>query len=181
MTVYIALLRGINVGGNNPVKMETLRTLCGTLKLRDARTYVQSGNLVFAAPDTDPLKLGRRLEDAIEKTFGHRPAVILRTAAELRHVAARNPFAGRAGIEPAKLSVTFLAAEPTPEVPDKVLALQCPPEELFLDGREMYLYCPNCYSQAKLPLAKIDRLLHGTNRNWNTVAKLIDLSVESGA
>ncbi|MCU1234766.1 MAG: hypothetical protein JWP63_2733 [Candidatus Solibacter sp.] len=178
MTVYIALLRGINVGGNCLVKMETLRTLCGTLKLRDAKTYVQSGNVVFRAADADPVKLGRRLEDGIEKTFGHRPPVIIRTAEELRNVAARNPFAGRGEIEPSRMFVTFMASEPAADARHKVLAMRTPPEELFLDGREMFLYCPNGFSKSKLPLAKVDRVLRGTARNWNTVSKLLEMTAE---
>ena len=178
MTVYVALLRGINVGGNCLVKMETLRTLCGTLKLRDAKTYVQSGNVVFRAADSDPVKLGRRLEDAIEKTFGHRPPVMIRTAAELRDVAARSPFAGRDEIEGGKLIVTFLPGEPEAESREKVMALRTPPEELVLAGREMFLYCPNGMSKAKLNLAKVDRILRGTARNWNTVSKLIEMASE---
>jgi uncharacterized protein (DUF1697 family) len=176
MTFYIALLRGINVGGNKPVKMETLREVCGKLKFCDVKTYVQSGNVVFRASEGDPVKLGRRLEDAIEKTFGHRPPVILRTAEEMRAVMARNPFAGRAGIEPAKLLVTFLHEAPGAEVRGKLLALAAPPEEMHLDGRELYLYCPNGYSKTVLPVAKVDRLLQGTGRNWNTVTKLVEMT-----
>lgn len=180
MTVYIALLRAINVGGNNPVKMEALRALCGTLKLRDVTTYVQSGNVVFRAAEGDPVKLGRRLEDGIERTFGHRPAVVIRTAAELRDVVVRNPFAGQSGIEPNKLLVTFLATEPTAEARAKVLTLQTPPEELHLHSREMFVYFPNGFSQSKLPMAKVDRALGtpGTGRNWNTVAKLLAMAEE---
>jgi uncharacterized protein (DUF1697 family) len=180
MTVYIALLRGINVGGNNPVKMEALRALCGTLKLRDAATYVQSGNVVFRAADTDAVKLGRRIEDGIERAFNIRPAVVIRTAAEMREAAARNPFAGRSGIEPGKLVVTFLRDDPTAEAREKVLALRTPPEEVHLDGREMFVYFPNGMGKTTLPLAKMDRALGtpGTGRNWNTVVKLLAMAEE---
>ncbi len=108
MTVFISLLRGINVGGNNMVKMETLRELYAELKLRDAASYVQSGNVVFRSAAKDSVRLGKQIEDGIERTFGHRPRVVLRTAAELRDVVARNPFAARSGIEPNRLLVTFL-------------------------------------------------------------------------
>src|ERR1039458_3254224 len=95
MPVVISMLRGVNVGGHNKIKMDALRELCASLKLRDPQTYVQSGNVVFRSDDRDLVPLGRRIEQAIERKFGFRPAVILRTAAELRDVIARNPFASR--------------------------------------------------------------------------------------
>ena len=178
MAVFISLLRGINVGGNHMIKMETLRELYGTLKLTHATTYVQSGNVVFQARESDSTRLGRRIEDAIERTFGHRPDVVIRTTAEFRDVIARNPFAGRTEIEPNKLLVTFLSVEPSPEARAKVLSLRTPPEELHLDGREIFTYFPNGISQSKLPLAAVDRALRtpATGRNWNTVNKLLALA-----
>ena len=67
MSVVIAMLRGVNVGGNNRIKMEDLRALFATLKLRDAQTYVQSGNIIFRSDERDAAKLARKIEDAIEK------------------------------------------------------------------------------------------------------------------
>jgi uncharacterized protein (DUF1697 family) len=178
MTVYISLLRGLNVGGNNLVKMEALRALYVKLKLRDAVTYVQSGNVVFRSPEDDPDRLSARIEDAFERTFGHRPHVILRTAAELRDVIARNPFAAREGIEPGKLLVTFLGSEPVAECRAKAESLQTPPEEMHLHPREIFTYFPNGVGQSKLNLAALDRALKvpTTGRNWNTVTKLLALA-----
>ena len=178
MTVFISLLRAINVGGHNMVKMDALRELYATLHLRDAVTYVQSGNVVFRCSEEDAARLALRIETAIERTFGHRPGVILRTAPELRDVVARNPFANRPGIEPNKLLVTFLAAEPAAEARAKALALQTAPEELHVDRRELYTYFPNGFSQSKLSMAAVDRALRssGTARNWNTVTKLLAMA-----
>src|SRR6202035_734679 len=100
MTVVIAMLRGVNVGPHNRIKMQDLRALCGTLKLRDAQTYVQSGNVIFRTDERDSAKLSRCLQDAIEKKFGFRCDVICRSTAEVRKVAARNPFATRRGLDP---------------------------------------------------------------------------------
>ncbi|MGA7556115.1 MAG: DUF1697 domain-containing protein, partial [Candidatus Acidiferrales bacterium] len=86
MAVIIAMLRGVNVGGHNKIKMEELRGLCKTLKLRDACTYVQSGNLIFRTDERDLELLTKRLQNAIERKFGFRPDVVLRTAAEMREV-----------------------------------------------------------------------------------------------
>src|SRR5579864_1317366 len=111
MQVAISMLRGINVGGHKIVKMESLRAMYESLGLRDAQTYVQSGNVVFRTAARDLAPLAKRIESKIEQTFGFRPGVMLRTSSELREVIRRNPFAKRKGIEPGKLLVTFLAAE----------------------------------------------------------------------
>ena len=104
MTVIISMLRGVNVGGRNKIKMEALRALYESVKLHDAQTYVQSGNVIFRTDERDLLRLAMRIEDGIEKKFGFCPDVILRTAAEMRDVIARNPFAKRRGIEPGKIT-----------------------------------------------------------------------------
>src|SRR5437899_12626071 len=100
MAVIISMLRAVNVGGHNKIKMDALRALYESLKLRDAQTYVQSGNVIFKTDQRDIARLAKRIEDGIARKFGFRPDVILRTAAEMRDVVARNPFAKRRGIEP---------------------------------------------------------------------------------
>jgi Protein of unknown function (DUF1697) len=112
MAVIVAMLRGVNVGGHNRVPMEELRKLCAPLKLREAQTYVQSGNVIFTTEEKDFVALAKRMERAIQKKFGVRTDVVLRSAAELREVVARNPFAERRGIVPGKLLVTFLGGDP---------------------------------------------------------------------
>src|SRR5467141_4381483 len=111
MAVIISMLRGVNVGGHNKIKMDALRALYESLKLRDAQTYVQSGNVIFRTEERDIARLTKRIEEGIERKFGFRPDVVLRTAAEMREVVARNPFAKRLGIEPGKLLVSFLASD----------------------------------------------------------------------
>src|SRR5882762_1096236 len=91
MGVIISMLRGVNVGGHNKIKMEALRELYQSLKLRDAQTYVQSGNVIFRTDERDPTLLNKRIQNGIERKFGFRPDVILRMAAEMREVIARNP------------------------------------------------------------------------------------------
>src|SRR5688572_32460374 len=115
MPVVICLFRGVNVGGHNKIKMDALRALFESLQLREAQTHVQSGNIVFRTGEEDLAELATRIGLAIEKAFGFRPGLILRTASELRDVVAKNPFAKRRDIEPAKLLVTFLASEPAAE------------------------------------------------------------------
>jgi uncharacterized protein (DUF1697 family) len=178
MAVIISMLRAVNVGGHNKIKMDALRALYKSLKLRDPQSYVQSGNVVFKTEERDLVRLTKRIQKAIERTFGFRPDVIVRTSSELRDVIARNPFAARRGIEPSKLLVTFLASDPGPEARDNVLKLKTVPEELRMDGRELYIYFPNGMARPKLSWAAIDRNLKtpGTGRNWNTVTKLLEIA-----
>jgi uncharacterized protein (DUF1697 family) len=178
MAVIISMLRGVNVGGHNKIKMEALRALYESLKLRDAQTYVQSGNVIFRTDERDMARLAKRIEDGIERKFGFRPDVILRTTAEIRDVVARNPFAKRRGIEPSKLLVSFLASHPGAEAREKVLQLQCDPAELQIDDREVYIYFPNGIGRSKLSLARLEKTLKvpGTGRNWNSVTKMLDMA-----
>ena len=178
MSPIICLLRGVNVGGHNKIKMDALRALCVSLKLRNPQTYVQSGNLVFQSHETNLPQLSQKLEAAIERKFGFRPPVILRTAADLRRVIAQNPFAKRPGIEPAKLLVTFLADKPSREAANSLLQLKINPEELHLIGRELYIYFPNGAGKSKLNWPNLDKTLQttGTARNWNTVTKLLEMA-----
>ena len=124
MTPVVTLLRGVNVGGHGKISMEDLRDICVSLKLRDPQTYIQSGNVVFGAAEPDLAKLADRLESAIEKRLAFRPKVILRSADDLRKIVALNPFARRAGFEPAKLAVFFLPDAPVDEIRRNLLAHQ---------------------------------------------------------
>jgi uncharacterized protein (DUF1697 family) len=178
MTAIVCLLRGVNVGGHNKIKMDELRGLCESLGLRDPQTYVQSGNVVFAASERNLARLAARIESALEQKFGFRSSVVLRTAAELRDVIARNPFAARRDIDPRKLLVTFLATDPGAEARAAVLRLECHPEELHATGRELYIYFPNGMGRPKLKWPHVDKALKTawTGRNWNTVTELLEMA-----
>lgn len=178
MPVVIAMLRGVNVGGHNKMRMEALRALCTKLKLRDACTYVQSGNVIFRTDQRDLASLAKRLQNAIERDFGFRPDIVLRTSAELRDVIARNPFANRRDIEPNKLLVTFLASDPGPEARDKATKIKTEPEELRMERREVYIYFPNGMARPKMSWPTIERTLQtsGTGRNWNSVTKMLEIA-----
>jgi uncharacterized protein (DUF1697 family) len=178
MKVVIGLLRGVNLGGHRKVAMADLRALCESMGLREPQTYVQSGNVLFKTAERNLSKLAAQLEDAIERRFGFRSEVILRTAAEMREVVVRNPFAGRSGIEPNKLLVTFLAAAPSSEARAKVLALSTESEELHLHDREFFVYYANGLARPKVAWTAVAAVLKvaGTGRNWNTVVKLAELA-----
>jgi len=180
MAVVISMLRGVNVTGHNMIKMEVLRALYESLGLRDPQTYIQSGNVVFRTKGRNLSALARRIENAIERSFGFRPSVIVRTPDELRDVAARNPFAARRDIAPNKLLVMFLASDPSAEAREQVLRIDVEPEELRIDGREVFIHYPNGMARPKLPWTKIEKMLQtsGTGRNWNTVTKLLEIAEE---
>jgi uncharacterized protein (DUF1697 family) len=182
MPVVICMLRGVNVGGHNKIKMEALKALCVSLKFKNPQTYVQSGNVIFRTEEKDLLKLAKRIQDAIERKVGFRPGVILRTLSEFKKAIARNPFAKRDGIEPGKLLVTFLADYPGKEALEKALAIETAPEELRILGREAYIYFLNGQGRSKLPWPKIERALgtSGTGRNWNSVTKMLELAEKMG-
>jgi uncharacterized protein (DUF1697 family) len=185
MAVIICMLRGVNVGGRNLIKMDALKALCVSLKLKDPQTYVQSGNVIFRTNEKDLAKLSKRIQDAIEETIGFRPNVMLRTAAEMSKVVTRNPFAGRKDIEPGKLLVNFLAYDPGNDAREKALAIKVGPEEMHLIGREAYIYFPNGQGRSKFPWPAIERALgtSGTGRNWNSVTKMLEMAekMDSGS
>ena len=172
------MLRGVNVGGHNKLKMDDLRALCESLGLRNPQTFIQSGNVVFQTKERNLAALAKRIENAIERSFGFRPAVIVRTSAELKDVIARNPFTKRRGIDPSRLLITFLASDPSAEAREQVLKIKVEPEELRIDGREVYIYYPNGMARPKLPWTTLEKTLKtsGTSRNWNSVTKLLEIA-----
>jgi uncharacterized protein (DUF1697 family) len=182
MPVVISMLRGVNVGGHNLIKMDALRALYESLKLRKPQTYVQSGNVVFQTDATDLPKLAKKIEDAIERQYSFRPSVVLRTAAELKDAIARNPFPKQAADDPGRLLVAFIAAEPAAEAAEKLRAIECSPDELRFSGRELYIYFPNGQGRPTLKWAHVDKALKlpYTGRNWNSVTKLLEMAEALG-
>lgn len=177
MSVVISLLRGINVGGRRMIKMDTLKSIYAGLGMLDVQTYVNSGNILFRTAKRDLSALARTLEDGIEQSVGFRPDVILRRTDDLRQVIAANPFASREGIDPAKLLVVFLASDPPEEAREKIRSMTAQPEELRIEGRELYIYFPEGMGKSKLSLGPLEKSFRmpSTGRNWNTVTKLLEM------
>lgn len=174
MTMIIAFLRAVNVAGKNKIRMDELQALCRDMGLRDARTYIQSGNIVFGA---GPRFRSAQLEDEIERVYGFRPHVITRTAAELRAVVERNPISGA---KPNQLLVFFLSGTPDGDAVEKVRQMGIEPEEIHILGAEMYIHFPFGQGVSKLPMARIEKTLGvtGTGRNWNSVLALLAMAEE---
>jgi uncharacterized protein (DUF1697 family) len=178
MPVLIAMLRGINVGGHNKIKMDALRDLCVALKFQNPQTYVQSGNIIFRTAQSDLALIAKRIQQSMEKTFACCPEVILRTTDELRSVVKRSPFARRQDLDPAKLLVTFLATDPGDQARRNLRKEKFAPDELHVIGRELYIYFPTGMGKSKLPLPRIHKILNtpGTARNWNSVTKILQIA-----
>jgi uncharacterized protein (DUF1697 family) len=176
LTVYVAMLRGVNVGGNS-LKMEWLRQACEALGLQDVRTYVQSGNIVFSSR-LGAEKLATTLKTTIDAQTRLPVAVVVRSASEMAKIVAGNPFLKQQGVDPAKLHVTFLAKAPSKPALEKLDALAGTRDEYRLAGQEIYLHCPINYGETKLSNTAIEKVLSvgATTRNWKTVAVLSEMA-----
>ena len=175
-STHVALLRGVNVGGKNLLPMTELAGLFEAAGCARVRTFIQSGNVLLAAPAA----LARRLPDEIaarvEDRHGLRLRVIVRTAAELRRVASRNPFL-RSGADPKRLHVAFLSAVPGRAAVARLDPARSPPDAFAVRGSEVYLSLPNGAGRTRLSNDYLERTLGtaSTLRNWNTVVRLAAL------
>jgi uncharacterized protein (DUF1697 family) len=183
MQVLISMLRGVNLGPHNRIHMEALRAVYESLKFQTPRTYVQSGNVIFRSKEKNSPQLAKKIQVAIEKKCGCSPQVILRTTQEMQEAVRNSPFASRPQLEPGKILVTFLSAEPPAEAHTTIASLKSYPEELHLKGRELYIYFPNGAGKTKLPWSSVEKLLKvtGTARNWNSVTNLLKMAEEMEA
>jgi len=174
MPVYVALLRGINIGPHKRMKMEKLRESFEALGFKRVQTYIQSGNVVFSAGKGPPTALSKKIEDRIVSDFGFSSPVILRTREELGRAVANNPFSKQPGIDPEKLHVTFLAAAPAASALKKLAEFTVAPDQSCCIGKEIYLHLPNGFSRSSLWKVPWEKALAvvTTTRNWRTVNAL---------
>ncbi len=179
MTTYVALLRGINVGGHRQVTMADLRELLTQLGLADPRSLLQSGNLVFRADATTGAQLEHLLEVGIEKRLGLQTDFFVRSAEEWKAVVARNPFRREAEHDPSHLVVMFLKDAPLVGGVEALQAAISGPEIVRAEATQAYIVYPSGIGRSRLTNALIERKLgrRGTARNWNTVLKLAALAM----
>jgi uncharacterized protein (DUF1697 family) len=172
---HVALLRGINVGGKNPLPMKELARMFEAAACENVRTYIQSGNVIFDAP-AGVSKIGDTVSASIAKRFGYRIPVILRTAPQLRKVIGGNPFL-KAGVDPKWLHVYFLAHAPAAPAIAGLDPARSASDVFHVRGQEIYLHVPNGMGRSKLTNAYFDSKLAtiSTARNWTTVRKLAEL------
>jgi len=175
VTTYVALLRGINMGGHKLVAMADLRALLSRLGFLEPRSLLQSGNLVFGSRGRSS---ARRLEGLLETEAAKRLALetrfFVRTAAEWRTIVGRNPFREEAERDPGHLVVLFLKNEPRAGDVRALQAAITGREVARVVGRQAYVVYPDGIGTSRLTTAVIDRALssHSTGRNWNTVRKV---------
>ncbi len=176
MNSYVALFRGINVGGKNSLPMKELVGILEKLGCRQIQTYIQSGNAVLKSAEKDPVALTSRITAEVKKRRGFAPFVLLLSLKEFEKVVEENPFR-EAKNEPQAVHVGFLAS--TPKAPDlKALeSIKAANERFRLIDRAFYLYAPDGIGRSKLA-ANTERLLgvSMTDRNWRTVSKLLEMA-----
>jgi uncharacterized protein (DUF1697 family) len=186
-SAYVALLRGINLGGHHKVAMADLRRMFTELGYRNVATYIQSGNVVFTSTVRTVDELTAEIESGFLSAFGFEAPVALRSTEQLALVAAANPFVER-GVDLTVLSVGFLAGIPDPGRVSDLLAdpLADPTaaggDEFALSTTEVYLHHPNGYGRTKLTNSYFDRRLGTmmTVRNWRTVLTVLDMAAAAG-
>ena len=180
MTTFIALLRGINVSGQKKIKMADLRAHLEELDLRNIRTYVQSGNVIFESKEPDATFLERQIEKKILEKYGFEVVVMVKMTRELLYVLENNPFIKSGGKDTSRLYVTFLSNIPDQEQLRKLETVNYSPEEFILDGKNIYFFSPQGYGKAKMNNNFFEQKLKvdATTRNWNTVNKLVAMADE---
>jgi uncharacterized protein (DUF1697 family) len=167
MKTYVALLRAVNVGGTGKLPMSTLKQMCQEVGLKQVRTYIASGNIVFKS-DTEEAEIKSALDGRLQAYAGKPVGVLVRSAAEMGAVLARNPFPG----EPSNRTVVLFVDDPLPaDALDHATGVRG--EQLRLGEREIYIFYGNgmADSRLRIPAAK-----GGTARNMNTVAKLVEMA-----
>jgi uncharacterized protein (DUF1697 family) len=177
MARYIAFLRGINLGGKRRVPMAELRAVLADAGYEDVLTHLQSGNVVLTS-DAKPRQLERALSGQLERAFGFRIGVVVRTRDELADVIAHDPFGAEAD-DPGRYQVSFLSGEPEPGGVKELEGAQAPPERVDARGREVYGWHPGGVGRSELAKQITAERLgvdEVTARNWRTITKLLELA-----
>ena len=179
--IYVALLRGINIGPHKRISMARLRGSFESLGFTSVHTHIQSGNVVFASAKTPPQALAKKIEAGIAKDFGFESTVILRTREELERIVVGNPFLKRTGVDPSRLHAYFLAEAPTAAERAELQKLASPPDESLLAEKEIYLLLPDGVAKSSLFHNPLERRLlrRATMRNWRTVTALREMAVQA--
>ena len=176
---YISLLRGINVSGQKKIKMVDLKALYESLGLKDVSTYIQSGNVIFSDGSKTEAALKQMLESAIEKRYSFKVPVSIITTRKLADILDANPFA-KLDLEKegTKVLISFLSEEPPKAKVQSLMGYVKEPEKLIVDGKQVYLHCPEGYGKSKLNNIFLEKKLgvEATTRNLKSVVKLRELS-----
>ncbi|CAG9985582.1 unnamed protein product [Clonostachys byssicola] len=176
MTTYVALLRGINVGGRRKVLMADLRELLSSLELDNVRTYLQSGNAVFTA--SEPLEeVHTCVDKAISERFFNDIPIFLRSGEDIDALIKNNPFASACDSLPKSVHVIFLSSSPEAEKVKELDIYATREEKIVAHGEHLFVHFPNGYGKSKLTPTVVERILgvSTTARNWQTIMALQSL------
>jgi uncharacterized protein (DUF1697 family) len=179
MQTYISLLRAVNMTGHNSMKMKDLATLFSDLKFKKSETYIQSGNVVFEAPDElSEEEVSQIITKGIRGKFGYEIPAIIRTSAELGYILKANPYLTEEKYDPAKIAVIFLIDEVTSAQTNKMMEYNYPPDKFHIAAREIYIFCPDGFGKSKLYTNFFERKMGvtGTARNLKTINSLIEIA-----
>lgn len=174
---YVALLRGINVGGHNKIKMDELRPMFESLGFENVRSYIASGNVAFDAPKTKDSILINKLEKAVKATFALEIDVMVRSIKEIEAAIKRNPFNAVHDDDHTKLFVVFLKEKLPEEKADLLLSQNSENEKFEVVGLDIYCLSKKSFMKSILAKKYIDNKLKtpSTARNWRTVNKIAEL------
>ena len=177
MDKRIAILRGINVGGNRKILMSDLKDLFLTLGFTNVETYIQSGNIVFNSPNgLADVEIESKIEQAIFNKYGFDVPTVVRSVNQLEQAIAKNPFYKEENdIE--QLHLTFLKEKPAEAKLKGIAEFNYEPDDFFIDDMHIYIFCNGKYHQSKLTNNFFESKLKvsATTRNWKTVLKLLEL------
>lgn len=180
MKTYVALFRGLNVGGNNILPMKELVARLESIGLRNVRTYIQSGNAVFQSEEENASLLSNEIRAVIKKTHGFEPQILLLEPEEIEKAVESNPFP-EAESEPKTLHIHFLASMPKNPDLDALGNIRSERERFVLKDGIFYLHAPEGVGRSKLA-ANVEKLLGVpmTGRNWRTVSKVLAMAKRRG-
>ena len=179
-SVFIGLVRAINLAGHNAVGMSDLREMLNGLGFQDVQSLLQSGNVVFRANGGKVAALEQSLETAFKKRFGFETDFFIRTLEDIRTIIAANPFPKKAEEDPSRLLVLFLKSAPDAEQAASLGRAIKDREIVHVKDRYVYIVYPDGIGRSRLTSAVIEKNLgvRGTGRNWNTVLKLEAIATE---
>ena len=177
MKTYISILRGINVGGKNLIKMNSLLAMYEGLGFKNVKTYIQSGNVVFQSMETQTEESERLISESLLSQYLSNIPVMVREVSELKSILAQNPFINEIEKDISKLHITFLSKLPERQFLEIVESGSYLPDKYIINGRTIYLVCPNGYGKTKLNNNFFENKLKvkATTRNLNTLMELVKL------
>ena len=181
MCEYVSLLRSINVGGKNKIKMLELRALYESMGFSNVSNYIQSGNVTFTSVSRDKKRMAGTIADSISKKFGFDINVLIKSKHALNNIIKENPYSEIAHKDCSKLHITFLLNQASKSAILQLKKIPLDSDEFFVAKDVIYLYCPNGYGRTKLTNTHLERILgvSATTRNFKTIYTLYHQYLDS--